>query len=199
MRGPSPESVISSPRLAYLRRLVRQILSEVKGHIVEVGVYRGGSLTVLAREALELAPTARVIGVDTFAGHPYSDGDPVHKEGKFCETSMQLVRESVEPLGNVTLIQGRFEDLDPNFAPAPLVFVHVDCDLYHPIAKCIERLWPRLVAGGVMAFDDYFHPNCPGATKAVNEAFPAERIHLMHRVKDEIGCYVRKEAGDGTV
>src|SRR6185369_1901065 len=50
-----------------------------------------------------------------------------------------------------------------------LAFVHVDCDQYAGHRDCIDLLYPRLVPGGIMMFDDY--PVLKGAKQAVEESF----------------------------
>jgi O-methyltransferase len=47
----------------------------------------------------------------------------------------------------------------------------VDVDVYRSILDCCEFIYPRLKTGGVMVFDDYGFPTCPGARKAVDEFF----------------------------
>jgi O-methyltransferase len=38
----------------------------------------------------------------------------------------------------------------------------------------LEFIWPRLVSGGFIVFDDYGFPTCPGAREAVDEFFDAK-------------------------
>jgi O-methyltransferase len=47
----------------------------------------------------------------------------------------------------------------------------VNVDLYRSVRDCIEFLYPRMVPGGFLVFDDYGFPSCPGARRAVDEAF----------------------------
>ena len=50
-------------------------------------------------------------------------------------------------------------------------FVHIDFDLYQPIKTALERLWPRIVPGGVCVVHDYGCQGFPGAKMAVDEFF----------------------------
>ena len=52
-----------------------------------------------------------------------------------------------------------------------VAFAHVDVDVYQSVWDCCEFIYPRLTTGGVMVFDDYGFPTCPGARKAVDEFF----------------------------
>lgn len=50
-------------------------------------------------------------------------------------------------------------------------FIHIDVDLYEPTRASLEVLYPRLVPGGVIVFDDHGFRNCPGARKAAEDFF----------------------------
>ncbi|MDX2381051.1 MAG: hypothetical protein QNM02_14975 [Acidimicrobiia bacterium] len=44
--------------------------------------------------------------------------------------------------------------------PAPVAFVHVDSDIYSSAKTVLEQLGPRLRAGSVIVFNEYFnYPN----------------------------------------
>ena len=50
-------------------------------------------------------------------------------------------------------------------------FVHIDMDIYTSIRSACEFFYERMQPGGVLLFDDYGYPSCPGARKAVDEFF----------------------------
>jgi O-methyltransferase len=50
-------------------------------------------------------------------------------------------------------------------------FVHIDLDIYSAIKSACEFFYPRMQPGGVLLFDDYGYPSCPGARAAVDEFF----------------------------
>jgi len=54
---------------------------------------------------------------------------------------------------------------------ARIAFAHVDVDIYRSVLDCCEFIYPRLVQGGFMLFDDYGFASCPGARRAVDEFF----------------------------
>lgn len=47
----------------------------------------------------------------------------------------------------------------------------LDCDLYESYKMCLSRLYPRIVPGGWIIFDEYFSAKYPGARRAVDEFF----------------------------
>jgi O-methyltransferase len=50
-------------------------------------------------------------------------------------------------------------------------FSHVDVDIHKSVLDCCRFLYPRTAMGGVIVFDDYGFPSCPGARQAVDEFF----------------------------
>ena len=61
-------SVIPQNRLAHLALECRDSLRRLPGHVLEVGVYRGGTLLQLAKAVRECCPDKKVIGLTSGAG-----------------------------------------------------------------------------------------------------------------------------------
>ncbi len=137
--------------------------------VAECGVYRGGSLRLLARAL----PDKTVWGFDTFAGMPAEmvrDFD-AHGEGDFGDTSYEQVAAFLRDLNNVRLVPGVFPE---SFAQVPpdekFCLIHLDCDQYDSYHAALDFFLPRLVEGGFIVIDDYTH--CEGARRAIDERFP---------------------------
>ena len=121
---------------------------------------------------------------DTFEGMP--DTDPqydFHKKGDFSDTNLHLVQQrlSFDHGADVDYVKGLVPDTFIGLEDKPIVFAHVDLDIYHPIKACCEFIFPRLPIGGSLIFDDYGWMSCPGARKAVDDYFrwrPEEVISL---------------------
>lgn len=193
---PYLESVIPPKRLEYLVETCRRALQRGAGHVLEVGVYRGGSLSRLAKVVAEVCPEYRAIGIDTFSGHPYSDGHPVHPVGKYRDIDLRHLesRLAEQPQGRlVDLHRGRVEDILNRLGLEGVAFAHVDCDLYVPVRYCAEYLPAMMKAGGTIYFDDYGHEHCPGATRAVEEVFASETLHEVRMPEDGTcwSCHVQ--------
>ena len=71
----------------------------------------------------------------------------------------------------VALHAGLMPDTFAGHEQARIALAHVDVDIYSSIVACCQFIYPRLVAGGVIVFDDYGAPTCPGARAAVDEFF----------------------------
>jgi O-methyltransferase len=155
-------SLISPDNLA---TLLAYAAATPPGDFVELGVYRGGSARELYRVAEAQGRTLFLY--DTFTGHPAPSehDDPAHPAGRFadCADPAALARE----MPNARITVARFGILSD--VPARIAFAHVDVDLYPSTRAAIVALTPSMVRGGIMYFDDYGVPDCPGATKAADE------------------------------
>jgi Macrocin-O-methyltransferase (TylF) len=167
----------------------------VHGSVVECGVFAGGGLMTWAQCSSILEPynhTRRVIGFDTFAGFPTihekdtSSGTSEHlHEGAF-DTSTKIVEElnhlaSIHdrnrPLGHVpkvNLVQGdschtipQYLELNPHLL---ISLLYLDFDLYEPTKTPLQHFLPRVVRGGVVAFDELNSGHFPGETVAFIES-----------------------------
>jgi O-methyltransferase len=157
-------TVITQDRLD---ALVRNAGLTPPGMIAECGVYRGGSLKLLA----ESFPERSCVGFDTFEGLPtaqWNKQEP-HDPGYFSDTSIEDVRAFIN-LPNVKLVKGLFPESARHFNPAQFTFVHVDFDFYEGIKACIEFFWPFIPEGSIMMFDDFQWMMCPGVERAIREA-----------------------------
>lgn len=131
------------------------------GEVWECGVYRGGTARLLAT----MGRTLRLF--DTFAGLP--DPDPDHdllRAGAFGDTSVAAVRSVV---GEADYRVGLIPDTFIGLEDAHIALAHVDLDLYASVQAACEFIYPRLVPGGLMVFDDYGGQTTPGARAAVDE------------------------------
>lgn len=161
-------TLITQDRLEAISTLSK--LAPTEGDIAEVGIYKGGSFKLLC----ELFPDRSILGFDTFEGLPLDKWNPreVHKPGEFSDTSLEGVTNFLSPDGkpsNWTLTVGIFPGSAYSFVWKTFAFVHIDTDFYECVKDSIDWFWPRLVDDGIMVFDDYDWPNCPGVKKALDE------------------------------
>lgn len=166
------KTLITADRLFVLEMLSKQCSSFNIGSIIECGVYKGGSLKLLA----ETNPNTVVYGLDTFEGMPdVNKKFDLHNKGDFRETSEEEVLKYVNS-SNLILIKGFIPDTFKSLENEKFCFVHIDVDIYQSVVDCVDFLLPRLSVGGVMIFDDYGFPSCPGAKKAVDEKFKNSKL-----------------------
>jgi O-methyltransferase len=148
-------------------------VSDVPGALLEVGVWRGGSGALLATRAAALGIREPVFLCDTWQGVVKTGAiDIYYRDGKHDDTSRDIVEDLVARLGltNVRLLEGVF----PDETAAPISdqtfrLCHIDVDVYQSAHDVFDWAWSRLSPGGVVVFDDYGFPACPGVTEFVNE------------------------------
>ena len=139
-----------------------------QGYVIEAGVYKGGSLKIIA----DTVPHRLVIGFDTFKGMPkemWTEREP-HQPGDFKDNSLEAVSEFLKDCKNVRLIPGLFPQSAKFLQEPPIIaFAHLDLDFYESTRQALEWVWPRLAEGGVIVFDDYGWPNCPGVKEVLDQ------------------------------
>jgi O-methyltransferase len=163
---PAVAALTVSPRHRCWALYQAAVKCGAAGAVAEIGVYRGGTLMLLAAAL----PCRQVFGFDTFMGMPDNTPDvDQHKAGDFGWTNVYAVKRSLVEYSNVRLRPGLFP-VSAQGIDGPFAFVHFDGDLYKTCKDTIEFFWPRLTPGGVMVFDDYRWPQCPGVEKAIIEA-----------------------------
>lgn len=150
-----------------------QIVKEgLEGDLAELGVYKGNTATLLAAYARRLGVTAYLL--DTYEGFSREDLvgiDADAKAGAFSDTSLEAVRALVGE-ESVRFIKGSFPATAAELPKdSTYCFVHIDCDLYVPMASALEYFYPRLVPGGFLVAHDYSSLHWKGAEKAVDEFF----------------------------
>lgn len=151
----------------------RFIRTAPSGIIVEVGVWKGGSLRYLA----ENHPDRTFFGFDTFEGMPPTCNlDNHHKQGDFSDTSFEAVRAALADLPNVTVVKGHFPESDMT-GNLPIAMAHVDVDIYESTLSTFRHLSPRMVPNGRIYCDDAFQSTCEGATLAMC-LFAAQTSHV---------------------
>jgi O-methyltransferase len=168
-----PHTLVGSERCWILLQMMRHALA-LTGDFAEFGVFRGGT-ALLAAEVLRDAHDHRPLHLfDSFAGMPTtSTGEPFAR-GDLGQTSKAAVRDLVAPAGvKVEMHSGYIPDTFRETGIAQLAYAHVDVDLYQSVLDCIEFVYPRLVPGGIIIFDDYGFPSCTRAREAVDQAFAA--------------------------
>jgi hypothetical protein len=152
----------------HLNEMLTRAEATPPGCFVEVGVYKGGSAYRL--QELAKRQNRALFLYDTFAGIPYESPVDSHHIGDFADVDLDQV-VSLFPYARV--VKGIF----PNSAVGMpgIAFAHIDCDQYQCVFESALYLQPRMVADGVIWFDD--SPCLAGARQAVLELY-ADRVQL---------------------
>lgn len=147
------------------------------GEVWETGVYQGGSATLLKLlvEASAMQPGCQTTTMrlfDSFEGMPETTSElDQHKGGDFSDCDLRTVQETVGSEDWIDFRRGWIPDTFAGLESASIRLAHVDVDLYKSVLDCCEFIYPRLIVGGMMVFDDYGVPTCAGARAAVDSFF----------------------------
>lgn len=163
-------SLVSADRCHVLWTLARQSRS-LSGDFFECGVYKGGTARLLAEIMASTGDSGQLHLFDTFAGMPSTGGMDIHQRGDFSDTSLEQVRNLVGHDDRVQFHPGFVPDTFVGLDHIRIAFAHVDVDIFQSVMDCCAFIYPRLVEGAFMVFDDYGFPTCPGARQAVDTFF----------------------------
>jgi hypothetical protein len=153
------------------------------GDIIECGVYQGGTSLLLASMLQLYGIRKKVYLLDSFAGLPAPDRrfDSYYSAG-WLRADEKTLRSHIERLGlssYCVVKKGWFKDtLKEMGENQRFCFVHVDCDLYDSCNDCLTYLYPKVVDGAPIVFDDYYDSS-GGVQKAV-DAWTARTREIIH-------------------
>lgn len=170
-------TILSNENVTALNILLDQAVNIVDGEIWECGVYRGGSASLIHSK---FSKDRKIRLFDSFEGLPEAcEHDNHHKKGDFNDVNFQSVVDYFNDKPNVEINKGWIPATFKGKESSKIAFLHLDLDLYEGYRDTLEFAWPKMVSGGIIAFDDYQAPSCLGARKAVDE-FVAEHGITLH-------------------
>lgn len=180
---------------AHLLATRQPTLANVRGDLVECGVWRGASAVIMS---LALARADSNLHLyDSFEGMPsptpkdFTQGDNsvpgrvegdggVFGKGSLDDTSIPEVTSLLDEfeVNNYFIHPGFIKDANSfRTAPAEIAVLHIDLDFYEPYRVTLEALYDRVSPGGMIIFDDYGH--FIGAKRAVDELIARTGEYLL--------------------
>jgi O-methyltransferase len=176
----------------------------VPGDFVECGVWRGGSVMLMALTLLRAGAGDRILWLyDTFSGmtppeaqdvqamsgrsaaeilaeHEKTTDDPFWGVASRPEVEKHIASTGY-PHSRVRIVEGDVLETIPTHAPEKIALLRIDTDWYASTRHELEHLYPRLSSGGVLIVDDYGYWR--GARKATDEYLATQSSPpLLHRV-----------------
>lgn len=193
-------TMTSVERLVTLSRSIEYLIeNNIEGDIVECGVWRGGSMMLIANKLLELNATDKKLFLfDTFEGmsEPGAEDiawDKITAEKKlnasnkyegtnvWCYSNLEEVKQNISKCGypqdKASFIKGKVEDTLPHPDINKISLLRLDTDWYESTKHELECLFDKLVLGGILIIDDYGH--WQGAKKAVDEFIKKRNLKLF--------------------
>jgi hypothetical protein len=188
-------------RFLVRHELFKKILN-IKGSIVECGVFSGNGLFSWAQLSAILEPTSfhrKIFGFDTFEGFPsvhekdaggkesldWKKGDLKDESYKDLVRCVELfdMNRFLPQFPKVELIRGDFMQTGDAFLkdnPHLLIAgLYLDFDLYEPTKKALELFLPRMAKGSFLGFDEINNAFWPGETLALLEAMEIKNVTIQ--------------------
>lgn len=183
-------TLVDIPRCFSLWQLVKQV-SHLDGALMEVGVWKGGTATIISAAERISNQNSAIYLCDTFDGVVKAgkeDGDYKGGEHRFNDKQyvLNLLKGNLSHTNNIQILSGIFPEETSNQITDQLFkFCHVDVDVYQGAKDIIEWIWPKMTQHGIMVFDDYGFGACKGVTKAVNEYFNMKDRLIIYNINGQ--------------
>lgn len=179
--------------------LSRNALAVQGGDFIECGVQNGLGFFIFAA-VLDLWDTQNrsIYGFDSFVGLASPTLEDLH-----ATTGTQFfsagalagsTREQIEAIAlechcHSEVVQGWIPHCFQGYEDKRFCFAHIDVDLYQSTIDSLTFVYPRMLKGGIILFDDYGFPMCKGARKAIDE-YLSDKPEVL--IKEPIGrAYIR--------
>ena len=182
--------------------------SGLPGDFVEAGVWRGGSVMLMALALMRAGCTDRKLCLfDTFTGLPEPDPEKDvdslgnkaidgwtprnlgEGETYWAYATEKEVRKNLAstgyPDGLFRFVPGQVEETLPSSAPTNISLLRIDTDWHSSYQHLLHHLYDRVVPGGYIFLDDY--GQFLGARNAVDE-FRRERRIVSPLLRIDYSC-----------
>ena len=196
MRTVEGNTLLDPLRCYELWTLVRQSQKLGRGALLEVGAWRGGSGCIIAKAADLCGIAERVYLCDTFQGVVKAGAMDTRYKG----SEHRAVKAEVEALVhrmnvfNVEVLSGIFPDeTGAALSDMQFRFAHLDVKVYQSTKDALDWLWPRLIPGGMVVFNDYGTYGCEGVTRLVNELALLDDRIFVHNLNGH-GIFTKRDA-----
>lgn len=180
------------PELVYMDNLtVAELASEVKGDIVECGVWRGGMIAGISDV---LGKNRKYWLFDSFEGLPPADAGKdgetaihwqANKDSKYyydnCAAEIGFAKKAMNLSGpaNAEFVKGWFSETVDKSEVKDIAVLRLDGDWYESTMTCLKALYPKVVTGGIIILDDYYF--WEGCSRALHDYFSqnslTDKIH----------------------
>lgn len=208
-----PFTLTNVKRINALINAVRYIINkDIQGSFVECGVWKGGSVMIIAHILMEMGATDRDIFLyDTFTGMCAPTSVDIGSMGDlatetfetlktsndtstFCFSPLEEVKKNVLSIGypkdKIHFIKGKVEDTLPHQMPGEIALLRLDTDWYESTKHDLIHLYPEITTNGVLIIDDY--GDWEGARKATDEYIEENNLTLLlNRIDDSLRLAIK--------
>lgn len=165
---PHAETMVGRARLDNLQELIeRALAAEIRGDIVEAGVWRGGTVALMRATLEAHGDTERVVwACDSFEGLPEADAERFPQDvpmqfHTYSQLAVSLEQVKTNLAGydlldeRIRFLEGWFGDTLPDAPIGRISVLRLDGDMYESTIDGLTNLEPRVSPGGFVIIDDY--------------------------------------------
>ena len=169
--------------------------SDLEGSIVECGVATAWSLSVIAHAVRRSGSQKMIYAVDSYEGFPAlseHDADWFDPETmklhyklfdiEFARLNLRGSGLSETEVDSVTFVKGWIPEVLGQVS-GPIAVLHLDLDIYQSYADSLRILWPQVLPGAWILFDEYDQGRDEekwlGAKKAIDEFVEQNSLTLQ--------------------
>ncbi len=183
-----------------------KLISNLPGHILEFGVFKGVSLIRLAtfRSTLENDFARKIVGFDAFGKFPKKglklkldqDFSVHHDKSAGDGLGIKTLQNILNKKGfkNIELIKGNVIKTLPKYLDdnpeTRVAFLHLDMDVKEPTDLALNLLFDRVVPGGLIVLDDY--NAVAGETISVDEFVRKNNLKIEKLPYYYLPAFIRK-------
>ena len=181
--------------------LLKKVLN-IKGSIVECGVYKGSSLMLMSKILSIFEPYGihrKIIGFDTFTGFPKSSivdqknqkNKKRYKKNYLGDANLSNIKQSIKlfnknrpnaHINKIELIKGDALKTIPNYLKSNshlvISLLYLDFDLFEPTKIALKYFLPRMPKGSIIAFDQINQKRWQGETVALLKSLNLNKFKL---------------------
>lgn len=171
-------------------------LRHLDGDCVEVGVWRGGTSALTVQSLEYFNQSGKLYVCDTFEGVVKAgEKDTAYVGGEHADTSAEVVENLLKNFGpesRYVMCKGIFpEDTGDMVTSDKIKYCHIDVDVYESAKDCVSFLWPRMIKGGIMIFDDYALQGTEGMTVLGNELVEQHDDMMLFHMFNGQGLFIK--------
>ncbi|MGE0770987.1 MAG: TylF/MycF/NovP-related O-methyltransferase [Cyclobacteriaceae bacterium] len=193
-----------TPRETFINNLLLcQSFAEVKGDIVECGVWKGGMSAAIAEvmgnhrqvhlfDSFEGLPPAEEIDGQSALDWQRDTTSPGFHDNCNADESFALRAMDLAGHKDFMIHKGWFDQTLPGYQANPIAILRLDGDWYKSIAVCLNVLFPRVATGGVVILDDYYV--WEGCARAVHDYLVASKTtSRIRQWKGDVAYIIKQQ------
>ncbi len=201
-----PYTMVGHPRIINNINCVYKIVQEgIEGDIVEIGVWKGGSMMAMIMVAESLNSSRIFHLYDTFEGFTTpTDADRTVSQNEhftkwlqgvgqwgLCISELEEVKQNIATLGYPSdrILYHKGDICKNTFVPEKIAVLRLDTDFYESTKHELATFYDSVVPGGFVIIDDYGF--WKGSRKAVDEWLVHHPEVKLQQI-DETGVFFRK-------